>query len=325
MRAIVMQRTGGPEVLELADVPAPVAGPDEVVVEIHARGVNFADTEWRRAVYRPTPLPWILGSEAAGIVIELGPGVDPAWRGKRVAWYAAPPAASGTYAERARCPVSALMLLPDEDELAMITAAAIPAQGLTAHLLVHRAARIRADTVVVIHAAAGGVGQLVVQLARRVGARVLGTVSSEAKAAAVRGLGGEPLLYGDDLVERVHALTGGRGADIVLDSVGLPTQAHSLAMLAPFGELIHFGDAGGFPAPVNPDALYARSLKVSAFGLDLGHDPAATARAKRELIQWAVDGTIHFPVRTIMPLAHAARAHERIESRETIGKIVLAD
>ena len=321
MRAIVMYATGGPEVLELHEVPTPKPGPGDVLVEIHARGVNFADTEWRRAVYRPTPLPWILGSEGAGVVAETGADVDPAWRGRRVAFYASPPAVSGTYAELATCPVAALCPLPDA--LNYVTAAAILAQGLTAHLLVFRAARVRADQTVLIHAAAGGVGLIAVQLMRRIGARVLGTVSSDEKADAVRAAGGEPLRYGDDLVEHVRALTDGRGVDVVLDSIGLPTQSASLAMLAPFGELVHFGDAGGFPAPVNPDDLYGRSLKVSAFGLNERHDPVAIARARRELVEWAADGSLRFVIGGTFPLAEAAEAHRRIESRKTIGKLIL--
>ncbi len=234
MRAIVMRRVGGPEVLELEEVPAPSPKPGEVLVEIHAVGVNFADTEWRRARYRPTPLPWILGSEGAGVVVETGAGVDAAWHG-----------------------------------------------------------------------------------------RVLGTVSSVEKADAVREAGGEPLLYGEDLVERVRALTDGRGVDVVLDSIGLPTQAASLAMLAPYGELVHFGDAGGFPAPVDPDDLYARSLKVSAFGLDERHDPQAAAQARRDLVSWAVDGSLRFRIGRTLPLVEAAQAHRLLESRGTIGKLVL--
>lgn len=321
MRAIVMQRVGGPEVLELAEVPAPAPKPGDVLVEMHATGVNFADTETRRARYRPTPLPWILGSEGAGVVVETGSGVDPAWRGRRVALYASPPAVSGTYAELATCPVSALVPLPDE--LEFVTGAAILAQGLTAFGLVHHGARIRADQVVLIHAAAGGVGLLAVQMARRIGARALGTVSSDAKAQAVREAGGEPLRYGDDLVERVRMLTGGRGVDVVLDSIGLPTQAASMAMLAPFGELVHFGDAGGFPAPVDPDDLYARSLKVSAFGLDERHDAAGAARARRDLVAWAADGSLRFSIYRTLPLSGAAEAHRLIESRTTIGKLLL--
>lgn len=318
-----MHATGGPEVLGLEEVPTPQPAADAVLVEIHARGVNFADTEVRRARYRPTPLPWIVGSEAAGIVVETGAGADPAWRGRRVAFYASPPATSGTYAEFATCPEAALWPLPDS--LDFLTAAAIPAQGLTAHVMVHRAARIRADQTVLIHAAAGGVGLIAVQLMRRIGARVLGTVSSDDKAGAVRAAGGEPLRYGDDLVPRVRALTRDRGVDVVLDSVGLPTQAASLAMLAPYGELMHFGDSGGFPAPVDPNDLYGRSIKVSAFGLDVRHDPLAIARARRELLEWAADGSLRFLVGGTLPLAEAAEAHRRIESRTTIGKLILMD
>jgi len=321
MRAIVMRRTGGPDVLVLEEVPAPRPRAGEALVELHARGVNYADTEWRRAKYRETPLPWILGSEGAGVVVEVGDGVDTAWRGRRVAFYAAPPAVSGTYADLATCPATALMPLPDA--LDFVTAAAIPAQGLTAYLLVHRAARIRADHTVLVHAAAGGVGLLAVQLARRLGARVLGTVSSDEKAEAVREAGGEPLRYGGDLADRVLALTGGRGVDVVLDSVGAPTQAASMAALAPFGELVHFGDAGGLPAPVDPEDLYARSLKVGAFGLDVRHDPAEVARACRDLVEWAGDGSLRFRISRTLPLAEAAEAHRLIESRATIGKIVL--
>ena len=321
MRAIVMHRVGGPHVLELADVPAPSPKAGEVLVEVHATGVNFADTERRQAKYRPTPLPCVLGSEGAGVVVGTGDGVDPAWYGRRVALYAPPPAVSGTYADFATCPVAALAPLPGE--LDFVTAAGILAQGLTAYLMIHSAARVRADQVVLIHAAAGGVGLLAVQLARRIGARVLGTVSSAEKADAVREAGGEALLYGDDLVGRVRAATGGRGVDVVLDSVGLPTQADSLAMLAPFGELVHFGDAGGLPAPVNPDDLYARSLKIGAFGLDERHDPHAAACARRDLVTWTADGSLRVRIGRTLPLVAAAEAHRLIESRGTIGKIVL--
>jgi len=321
MRAVVMQRVGGPEVLEVARVPVPKLKAGEVLVELHARGVNFSETEVRRARYRPTPVPWVLGNEGAGVVVALGPDVDPAWRGHRVAFHAESPKTSGTYADFATCPVSELLPLPDG--LDDVTAAAIPQQGLTAWFLVHRAARVRAGQTVLIHAAAGGVGLLAVQLARRAGARVLGTISGEHKAPAVEEAGGEPLLYGDDLVERVRERTGGRGVDLVLDSVGLPTQATSMAALGAFGELVYFGDAGGLPAPVYPDVLYRRSLKVSAFRLDTSHDPAALARARHELVSGALDGTLRFRIDRTLPLAQASEAHRLLESRSTIGKIVL--
>jgi NADPH2:quinone reductase len=213
--------------------------------------------------------------------------------------------------------------LPLPDALDDITAAAIPQQGLTAWFLVHRAARVRAGQIVLIHAAAGGVGLLAVQLARRAGARVLGTISGEHKASAVEEAGGEPLLYGDDLADRVRERTGGRGVDLVLDSIGLPTQAASMASLAPFGELVYFGDAGGMPAPFYPDVLYRRSLKVSAFRLDTPLDPAALAKARHELVAGALDGTLRFRIERTLPLAQASEAHRLLESRRTIGKIVL--
>jgi NADPH2:quinone reductase len=258
-----------------------------------------------------------------GIVVEVGANVGTDWIGRRVAWFAQQPPATGTYAEFAAVPAAALLTLPDAID--DITAAAIPLQGLTAHVLVHCAARIRDGQTVLIHAAAGGIGLLAVQMMKRLGARVLGTISSDAKAAAVREAGGEPFVRGDDLVERVKAATNGRGVDVVLDSIGLPTQAASLAMLAPFGELVFFGDAGGMPKPVDPDSLYPRSLKVSAFGLDLDADPAATDRARRELVAWAADGTLKFRIDRVLPLAEAAEAHRLLEAGANVGKIVLVD
>jgi NADPH2:quinone reductase len=253
----------------------------------------------------------------------VGAHVGADWIGRRVAWWSPQPKATGTCAEFAAVPAAALLRVPDA--LDDITAAAIPLQGLTAHLLVHRAARVCDGQIVLVHAAAGGIGLLAVQMAKRLGARVLGTVSSDVKAQAVREAGGEPFVRGEDLAERVKDATNGRGVDLVLDSIGLPTQQQSLAMLAPFGELVHFGDAGGMPQPVDPDALYPRSLKVSAFGLDLDVDPAATDRARRELVAWAADGTLKFRIDRVLPLADAAEAHRLLERGATIGKIVLAD
>jgi NADPH2:quinone reductase len=322
IRAIVMRRVGGPEVLELADIPTPRPKAGEALVEVRAAGVNFADTERRRAVYqRPEPLPAVLGNEGAGVVVDVGDGVDPAWRGRRVALFARAVDVSGTYAELTTCPVEALSPLPES--LDFVTGAAILAQGLTALIMVRHAARVRAGQIVLVHAAAGGVGLLAIQLARRLGARALGTISSEAKADAVRAAGGEPLRLGDDLVERVRALTDGRGVDVVLDSIGLPTQAASMAMLARYGELVHFGDAGGFPAPVNPEDLYERSIKVSAFQLNEPQDPANAAAARRDLIAWAADGSLRFRIDRTLPLEQAAEAHRLIEGRSTIGKLVL--
>lgn len=174
-----------------------------------------------------------------------------------------------------------------------------------------------------IHAAGGGVGLLAVQLAKRAGARVLGTVSSPAKAEAVRAVGGETLEYGDDLAKRVFEATDGRGVDVVLDSVGRATQDVSLEVLARFGLLLFYGDASGPPLPIDPDRLYDRSLKLGAFMLDVNHKPERWAAARQELLRLVADGSLQLNVSAVLPLEEAAEAHRRLESRQSVGKILL--
>lgn len=321
MRAIVVQSLGSPDVLELAEAPRPEPGPGQVLVRLHAAGVSFSDTERRRGVYRCPDLPWIPGSEGAGVVEGVGPEVDPGLEGERVAFWAMPPAVSGTYAELAVAPEESLFRLGSA--VGFETGAALPQAGLTAYGVVHLAARIEAGQTVLLHAAAGGVGLLALQLARQAGARVLGTVSSERKAEAVRELGGEPLLYGDDLRERVLGATGGRGVDVVLDSVGRATQEVSLAVLAPFGQLVFYGDASGPPQPIDPDLLYERSLKVGAFSLDVDRQPERWTVIRGDLLRRVEEGSLRLTVSAVLPLAAAAEAHRLLESRQSIGKIVL--
>jgi NADPH:quinone reductase len=319
MRAIVVARIGGPEVLVVEDVPVPEPGPGEVRVRIRAIGVNFADTERRRAVYGPPPLPYIPGHEAAGEIDALGDGVDAALDGARVAYWTT--RSTGSYAPYAVVAARDLFHFPRELPFAQM--AALPQQGLTAWGVVHRSAAVRAGQTVLVHAAAGGVGQILVQLARRRGARVLGTASSDAKLAAVRALGAEALPYGDDLAARVRALTGGRGVDVVLDSVGLATQAASMAVLAPLGLLVFYGDASGAPAPIAIDDLYGRSLRVGAYGLDLDVDPAGWDEARRQLAAAVCDGELTLTVAPPIALSDAAEAHRALEARATIGKLIL--
>lgn len=321
MRAIVVQRLGPPEVLELSEAPVPEPGPGQVLVRLHAVGVNFSDTERRRGVYPAFDLPWIPGTEGAGRVVAVGPDTEPGLLDRRVAFWAMPPAVSGTYAEYAVVPAGGLFLLGPDTPFDI--GAAFPQQGLTAYGLTFLATTIHPGATVLIHAAAGGVGQILVQLVRRQGARVFGSVSSPEKAAAVAALGAEPLLYGEDLPERVAAATGGRGVDRVFDSVGKATQVQSLAMLAPHGELIFFGDASGPPAPIDPDHLYGRSLKIGAFGLNVDRDPAAWVIARRRLLEWIEAGELTISISRRFPLAEAAEAHRLLEGRATIGKVVL--
>ncbi|HWN44157.1 MAG TPA: zinc-binding dehydrogenase [Thermoanaerobaculia bacterium] len=232
-----------------------------------------------------------------------------------------PPAVSGSYAEYAVAPVQSLFRLgPD---VSFEQGAALPQQGLTAYGVVHLGARIEAGQTVLIHAAGGGVGLLAVQMAKRAGARVLGTVSNEVKAEAVRGVGGEALAYGEDLARRVLDATEGRGVDVVLDSVGRATQDVGLEVLARFGLLLFYGDASGPPIPIDPDRLYERSLKIGSYTLDVDHRPERWAAARQELLRLVEEGALHLNVSAVLPLGEAAEAHRRLESRASVGKILL--
>jgi NADPH2:quinone reductase len=289
-----------------------------VLVRLHAIGVNFSDTERRRGAYDPPALPWIPGNEGAGVVEDVGAGVEPAWLGRRVAFWA--PRTTGTYAEYACVAAVALFVLVDGLDFSI--AAALPVQGLTAYGLSHVATTLAAGQTALVHAAAGGVGVLLVQLLRDRGVRVLGTASSPAKLAFVHQLGAVPLPYGPALPELVRAANGGQGVDAVFDSVGRATQADSLAMLAPYGHLVFFGEASGSPAAIHPDELYGRSLKVSSFWL--GTDPPERwARARRELQRWVLEGKLRVILGQAFPLAEAAEAHRRLEQRQTQGKLLL--
>lgn len=319
MRAILMTSLGGPEVLQLTEVPdppPPAAG--EVLVRIAAVGVNFADTERRRGIYAAPTLPWIPGREAAGVVAAVGPGVSPQLVGSRVAYFA--PRASGSYAELATVPASALFHF--EAEVRFDVMAALPQQGLTAHGVLQLAAVKPGQTVLVL-AAAGGVGQILTQLARRAGARVLAVVSTAEKRDAIAALGADVITGYDGFAAAAHALTSGRGVDVVFDSVGRATQAASFAALAPYGQLIYYGDASGFPAPIDVDSLYGRSLRVGAFGLEIDRDIEATARARRELVAALCCGELPITVSRSFSLSEAALAHTAMEARQTTGKVVL--
>jgi NADPH2:quinone reductase len=318
MQAIVVHALGDPDVLTLRAHPVPEPGPGEVLVRLQAVGVNFSDTERRRGSYDPPALPWVPGNEAAGIVEALGAGVEPDWLGRRVAFWA--PRTSGAYAEYAVAPANALFSLLDGLDIAV--AAALPAQGLTAYGLAHFATALSPGQTALVHAAAGGVGALLVQLLVRRGVRVFGTASSDAKRESVRQLGAIPLSYDFELSGLVHEATGGRGVDAVFDSVGRATQAESLAALGLYGHLVFFGEASGSPAPVHPDELYPRNLRVSSFWL-AADPPERWNAARRELQEWVLGGGLRVTIAHSFPLSQAAEAHRRLEQRQTQGKLIL--
>jgi NADPH2:quinone reductase len=318
MKAIVVHGLGGPEVLALGTHPVPEPGPDQVLVRLEAVGVNFSDTERRRGIYDPPALPWIPGNEAAGVVEAVGDGVDRGWLGRRVAFWAM--RTSGTYAEYTVAPVNALFALLDGIE--MPVAAALPAQGLTAHGLAHFATALSPGQTALVHAAAGGVGVLLVQLLLRRGVTVFGTASSESKRELIRELGATPLPYGPDSVTLTREHTDGRGLDAVFDSVGRTTQAESLSMLGLYGQLVFFGAAGGSPAPIHPDELYPRNLRVSSFWL-AADPPERWNAARHELQELVLAGRLRVTVGQSFALADAAEAHRRLEQRQTHGKLIL--
>lgn len=323
MTAIVVRELGPPEVLRLEPWTAAAPGPGQVQVAVAYAGVNFTDTERRRGVSGAVSLPWIPGIEAVGTVTAVGPDVPSAHLGKRVAMAAPVGEQTGAYATTMLAPASRVYPVPET--LSWETAAALPIQGLTAYHVLHTMGAVRPGQTVLVHAAAGGVGHLAVQLARHAGARVLGTTSRQAKLAAIEEVGAEPFLLDpvDVWIEKIRAATNGRGVDLVLDGLGARTQAGGLSLLAPFGHLVHFGEASGPAAPIDPDALYDRSIRVSAYWLWTPQDPLEMARAAARLFDLAAAGTLQIHIDSILPLAEAAEAHRRLEAGISSGKLLL--
>jgi NADPH:quinone reductase len=328
MRAIVVQQTGGAEVLVARDLEPPEPGPGQARVRVERAGVNFIDVYHRTGQYR-LPLPFTPGCEAAGTVDAIGPDAGGIAIGERVAYAMTPPPSEplrGSYAEYALVPTSRLVPVPEQ--LDAEAAAAVMLQGMTAHYLAVSTYPIRRGDTVLVHAAAGGVGLLLVQLAHRAGARVIGTTSSEAKAELAREAGADyVILYsGEDFEEVVRSQTGGRGVQAVYDSVGRDTFERSLRSLAPRGMLVLFGQASGAVAPMDPQLL-ARHGSLFLTRPTLGH-----YTADREELLWragevlaAVAGhELTVRIHGTYPLSEAAEAHRQLEGRQTTGKLLLA-
>ena len=321
MKAIQLHQTGGPEALQLADLPIPQPGPGQVLMRIEATGVNFIEIYFRMGVYMAA-LPLTPGSEAAGTVEELGPGVTGFAAGDLVA----STSVLGSYAEYALVPAEKLVKVPVT--LAPEKAAAAMLQGMTAHYLAYSTYPLKAGETALIHAGAGGVGLLLTQIAARLGARVITTVSTPAKAELSREAGAsDVILYsGQDFEAEVKRITGGKGVDVVYDSVGKTTFEKSLNCLRPRGLLALFGASSG---PVPPFDLIQLSGKGSLFVTrpTLWHYIATRAELEwrsGDVLGWAASGELKLRTEHIYPLADAAQAQMDMEARRTTGKILLA-
>jgi len=320
VKAIRVHATGGPEVLRLEDVPPPAPGRGEALVKIEAAGVNYTDIYYRMG-WTKAALPFTVGVEAAGTVQGLGPEALGLKQGDRVA-YTGP---LGAYAEYAVVPAWRLVRLPGGTDAP--TAAAAMLQGMTAHYLCHSTYPLKDGDTALIHAAAGGVGRLLVQMAKMRGARVLATVSTEEKAQLAREAGAdEVIIYTKaDFEAEVKRLTGGSGVQVVYDSVGKTTFDKSLNCLAPRGTLVLFGQASGPVPPLDPQVLNAKgSLYLTR--PTLGHYTATPGELNDragDVLGWVASGQLRLRIEAALPLAQAAEAHLRLASRRTAGKLLL--
>ena len=320
MKKVVVHTHGGPETLTLDDVAMPEPGPGEALVAIAASGVNFIDVYFRIGLYAAES-PTAIGSEAAGVVDRVGPGVTEVNVGDRVAYTMV----RGSYAEYAVVPASKLVPVPAGVSLDL--AAAVTLQGTTAHYLTRSTFPLDSSHTCLIHAAAGGLGSVLVQMAKARGARVIGTVSTAAKAALIRELGAdETILYTEqDFETEVMRLTGGRGVDVVYDSVGKTTFDKSLKLIRLRGMMALVGQSSGPVAPLDPSILNQRGslfLTRPSLGHYLATRDELLWRAG-EVLSLVESGELKVQISGRYPLSDAAQAHRDLESRKTTGKLLL--
>jgi len=319
MRAIQVSEHGGPEVLVATELPEPTTGPDEVLVDTQAIGINFIDTYVRTGLY-PQDVPYVPGTEATGVVTAVGSAVRDLAVGDRIAWSACP----GSYAEQVAVPAAVAVPVPDGIDAPVAASALL--QGMTAHYLIESVYKPAPGETVLVHAGAGGVGLILTQLAVARGVRVVTTVSSDEKEALSREAGAaEVLRYGPDLAQRVRALTDGVGVAAVYDGVGKDTFDASLDALRVRGTLALFGAASGPVPPVDPQRLNTGGSLV------LTRPSLVHFTRDRDELLWRAgaifaaiaDGTLRIRVGASYPLAEAERAHRDLEGRKTTGSIVL--
>jgi NADPH:quinone reductase len=319
MKAIYIEQHGGVEALKYGEFDKPVAGAGQVLVKLAASGVNFIDTYHRYGLYK-LPLPAVLGTEGAGIVEAVGEGVTAFKPGDRVAYAMA----RGSYAEYAAVPVNFLVHVPDSLDLR--TAAAAMLQGMTAHYLTHSTFPLQKGQTALVHAAAGGTGRLVCQMAKMLGARVLATAGSPEKAEVARKAGAdEVILYKDqDFVEEVKKLTNGALCDVVYDSVGQATFLKSMECIRPRGMMVFFGQSSGAVAPFDPLILMNKgSIFLTRPTLANHVSPQELAWRSGDLFKWISEGKLNLLIGKEYPLSEAAQAQSDLEGRKTTGKLIL--
>lgn len=320
MKAIQVSQTGGPEVLALVDAPEPKPKPNEALVQVKAAGVNFIDVYFREGRY-PAQLPFINGQEAAGVVTEVGSEVKAFKPGDRVAYTGA----LGSYAEYAAVPESRLVKIPDSLDFEQAAAAML--QGMTAHYLLHSTYKLQAGETALIHAAAGGVGLLLVQMAKKIGAHVIGTAGTQEKAQLALDAGAdECIVYTEaDFETETRRLTDGKGVNVVYDGVGKATFEKGLNVLVPRGYLVLFGGSSG---AVPPFDLIKLSQKGSLFVTrpTLVHYTATREELEwraSDVLGWIADGKLKLRIHKKYPLVEAPQAHRDLEGRRTTGKLLL--
>ncbi|QBD74910.1 quinone oxidoreductase [Ktedonosporobacter rubrisoli] len=327
MRTIRIHAYGGPEVMQLEEQALPLPGPGQALVRVHAAGVNFLDIQERRGdlasqhFYQASGISVELGLEGAGVIEAIDPEVSHLKVGDRVAWAGV----NGSYASHILAP--AYHLIPIPDEMSFEQAAAVLFQGMTAYVLTHLAYPIKPDDWCLVQAAAGGIGLLLCQMAKRRGGRVIGITSTQEKAQAVHKVGVQDVLISTlaDQVQDVRRISGGQGVQVVYDGIGKATFEANLDSLAPCGSLLIYGQASGFIPPFDLMTLMEKGslfiTRVAAY--HYLRDPQQASRCLQDLFTWLLQGQLSVKIDRTYPLAEAALAHQAMEQRQTSGKVLL--
>lgn len=320
MRSVVIKSNGGPEVFEVEEIE--VSGPtgNQVLVRNQAAGINFIDIYQRTGLY-PVALPYHPGLEGGGVAEAIGAEVKTIKKGQKVAFCSSP----GAYSEYVLVPEEKLVMVPDDLDINLAVAAML--QGLTAHYLTQSTFKVASGHTILIHAAAGGVGRLVIQMAKRAGAQVIGTVSTPEKEVEAREAGADHVIrYGEeDFVARVSEITSGSGVNVVYDGIGEPTFEKGLDCLKLQGMMVSFGQAGGSVGPINTQLLNAKgSLFLTRPTLFHYIADMATLRARADdVFNWIADGSVKIRIDSTFPLDQVGEAHQKLEGRKTMGKVLL--